>query len=926
METQSGLPVGVAALVGRARERAKVAELVGEARVVTLTGSGGCGKTRLAVEVANDVSAGFLDGASWVSLQGVSDPKLVAGAVATAVGVGERSGEALLDTLTGQLRARHLLLVLDNCEQVVGACAELVGGLSSACPQLQVLATSRTPLAIEGEATFEVGPLPVPAPDARSVNTVATRDAARLFEVRARQVQADFRIDEENAAEVVEICRRLDGIPLAIELAAARVRVLAPDQIAAGLSDRFGLLTGGLRGAPARQQTLEASVDWSYELLDEAQRVALARLSVFAGSFELDAVAAIVAGDGIDESEVLDLLAGLVEQSMVAVVERGGRARYRLLETIRVYARRRLAELDDPDRVRDRHLAFYVQLAGRAQEGLTGGQPEPWIARLAADLDDLRTAMDWAVASGELPALLGITEPIFRFWWERGLYWEVQRRLEAAVDAPGATGDEQLRGVVVAASLALASNQWAHAHRLADRAVEVARADGVGDGLAAGLSMRAASGATSGRSTSDQVDADVAQAVQLAERHEDASTRAYVLAMAGTALVVGREIDAGCRLSEQAVEVCETHELVLQLPSVHTVLGVWLVWAGELDRARRHARRGLELARQVGRPPFEALGLAGLGAVAVLQGDHDTAQDHLSEGHAVMRRHGLSETAHDLFVCEWLALSACASGDLETARAEAGSKVRVGRGGGSRRHQAMGEWLLGVAAQVEERQGQAREHLEACRSLSTDPRIPLPLGRSLLGLAQLAEQHGDLDTAWELAHDSLEVLDGYGDRVGGAAALETIAALAVGQDDPQRSLRLLAASQRFQTDTGIVRFPLDADRFDRAREAACAAVEDTAATACWEAGGQLSLADAVAYARRGRGQRQRPKIGWASLTPAEREVLDLVAQGYTNAEIGTRLFISVNTVKTHLSRVYAKVDVDGRADLARQAARRMGSA
>jgi hypothetical protein len=289
---------------------------------------------------------------------------------------------------------------------------------------------------------------------------------------------------------------------------------------------------------------------------------------------------------------------------------------------------------------------------------------------------------------------------------------------------------------------------------------------------------------------------------------------AYVLAMAGTALVVGRAIDAGCRLLEQAVEVCKTHELVFQLPSIHTTLGVWLVWAGELDRARRRARRGLELARQVGRPAFEALGLAGLGAAAVLQGDRDSAQDHLSEGHAVMQRNGLRETSQDLYVCEWLALSACASGDLETARAEAESKVRVGRGGGSRRHEAVGEWLLGVAAQVEERHGQARTHLEASRTLSTDPRVPLPLGRSLLGLAQLAVQHGDLDKPWELAHDSLEVLDDYGDRVGAAAALETLADLAVDHDDPERSLRLLAASQRFHTDTGIVRFPLEARHFD----------------------------------------------------------------------------------------------------------------
>ena len=276
-----------------------------------------------------------------------------------------------------------------------------------------------------------------------------------MFEVRARQVAADFRIGDDNASAVAEICRRLDGIPLAIELAAARVRVLAPGQIAAGLSDRFGLLTGGVRGAPARQRTLEASLDWSYDLLDDVQRLALARLSVFAGSFELDAAEAVVGGDGIDSDDVLDLVAALAAQSMLQVVERHGRARYRLLETIRVYARQRLSELDDPDRVRDRHLEFHVGLAGRAHTGLTGGQPEPWMARLAADLDDLRAAMDWAAESGDLRGLVDITEPIVRFWFERGLFGEVHRRLHDAVEGPGVRDDERVRGLTTAALLAL---------------------------------------------------------------------------------------------------------------------------------------------------------------------------------------------------------------------------------------------------------------------------------------------------------------------------------------------------------------------------------------------------------------------------------------------------------------------------------------
>jgi DNA-binding CsgD family transcriptional regulator len=284
--------------------------------------------------------------------------------------------------------------------------------------------------------------------------------------------------------------------------------------------------------------------------------------------------------------------------------------------------------------------------------------------------------------------------------------------------------------------------------------------------------------------------------------------------------------------------------------------------------------------------------------------------------HAGKRHH------YGMWLRHWLSLWAYASGDMEAARATAEQIVRFGRGGGSRLDEAIGEWLLGLVARSQERHDDARTHLESSRALSTDPRLPQTLGWSLLGLAELAREVGDFDEAWELAHDSLGILDDYGDRVGAAAALEQVADLAVARDDPERAVRLLAASQRFHEETGVARFPFQAGRFDRALNSARAALDPTAAAACWDAGSELSQGDAVAYARRGRGERGRPQIGWASLTPTEREIVQLVAQGHANAEIGERLFISVHTVKKHLSHVYAKVGLDSRAELVAQAAHR----
>jgi predicted ATPase len=343
-QPENNLPLQLTGLVGREREISEVGRLLGEARLLTLTGPGGSGKTRLALAVASEVVEEYEDGAWLVELAPLSDPELVPEAVASVLGVREATGSPLLETLADHVRSRTILLVLDNCEHLIEACAGLVEELLRSCPNISILATSREALGVEGETIFVVPPLSLPDPRRLpAVDGLSHYEAARLFVERARALRPSFALTEQNAVAVAQICHRLDGMPLAIELAAARVRVLSVEQIAKRLEDSFALLTGG-RSTLAHHGILGATMDWSHDLLSEEERVLFRRLSVFAGSFALEVAETVGSGGGIGEGEVLDLLSSLVNKSLVLVTERDGEARFRMLETVRQYASDKLEE------------------------------------------------------------------------------------------------------------------------------------------------------------------------------------------------------------------------------------------------------------------------------------------------------------------------------------------------------------------------------------------------------------------------------------------------------------------------------------------------------------------------------------------------------------------------------------------------------
>jgi predicted ATPase/class 3 adenylate cyclase len=439
------LPLQVTSFVGREREVAEVREALAAYRLVTLTGPGGVGKTRLALEAAAGLLEVYPDGVWLVDLAPLADGALVPQAVAAAVGVREAPGRPLLATLTDALRPKRVLLVLDNCEHLVEACARSAEALLRGCPQVRILATSREPLGLAGERPRRIPSLALP--DTRrlpSPEGLGAYEAVRLFAERASTVQPRFAVTEQNARAVAEICQRLDGIPLALELAAARVRVLPVEQLLGRLEDRFAVLTGGGRTALPRQQTLRASVDWSYDLLTGQERMLFARLAVFAGGWTLEAAEAVGAGDGIGADGVLELLTGLADRSLVVVEEQpDGTARYRLLETLRQYAARKLAaRAGAVAAVRERHAACYLDLAARvaarAGAGAPAGATAAALDALAPEHENLRAALRWYRDGGRAGESLALAGALSAFWWRGGHLTEGRDWLGAALALPGA--------------------------------------------------------------------------------------------------------------------------------------------------------------------------------------------------------------------------------------------------------------------------------------------------------------------------------------------------------------------------------------------------------------------------------------------------------------------------------------------------------
>ncbi|MBK7975157.1 MAG: tetratricopeptide repeat protein [Deltaproteobacteria bacterium] len=591
----NNLPVQLTHFIGRERSLAELTELLARSRLVTLTGSGGAGKTRLSLQLGGELLERFSHGVWFVELAPIADEREIAQAVATALGIVVAPGRPVLEVLAARLAGEERLVIVDNCEHVVHAAAEVVSSLLAASPRSRVIATTREPLRVPGEATYRVPSLAMVDPEEdASFAELARSEAVKLFVDRAMQVASTFTLGEHNVAVVADICRRLDGIPLAIELAAARASSLTPEQIADRLGDRFRLLTRGARVALPRQQTLRALIDWSHDLLDERERTALRRLAVFAGGFTLEAAEAVCAGGDVDGYDVVDLLTNLIEKSLV--VHEPDRGRYRLLETIRAYALERLKDSGEEGAVRDLHLEHFLALAERAPETAHAGDAGAWLA-FDADLENLVTVHSWCdQAPRHVEAGLRLVVALAGYLRQRGRLDQGRRLIRQALARPGTEPRTLLRckALYELVRFAFSMGRYAEAEGAARESLAIARELGADDSAAVVLRYLAGIEATHGNFALSREHS--AEAVAIARRLGDPETLGMTLTTAAELLRYRREHDAAQPLYEEVIECWRRVD-----DRANTSIAL-------LNVAMNHVGRG-EPERSIG-PTREALALA----------------------------------------------------------------------------------------------------------------------------------------------------------------------------------------------------------------------------------------------------------------------------------------------------------------------------
>jgi predicted ATPase/DNA-binding CsgD family transcriptional regulator len=903
------LPAQLTSFIGRAAELAQVRALAGGARLVTLTGSAGCGKTRLGLQALAGLAGDHADGAWLVELAALSDPAQVAASIAAALPVARQGSFAAPAELAAAVRAKDLIILLDNCEHLIRGCAEVAECLLRGCPQVVILATSREPLGVPGEVTWRVPSLSFPAAGAAGVAELAGFEAVQLFVDRAGHARPGFELTGENAAAVAEICARLDGIPLAIELAAAQVRVLPAGQIAGALQDRLGLLAGGARTALPRQQTLEASIRWSYALLAEPERRLLQRLSVCAGGFTLEAAETIGADGPADAGQVLGLVSQLADKSLILPGGEGSDGRFGMLESIRDYAARRLAESGTTGRARQRHLDFFFGYARRRP----GERDGPYRERLRSDYANLRQALEWAAGRDD-PRLLELATALVAYWSASTRLAEARQWLQTAI-ATVTTGDAALRARALGGLAQVAGLAFDFPTAAAAGAESLAMLRELDDKPGMVVALTSLGFIAAPLAQPDSGLAYLTEAAALAGELGDDAAQAYALALIGRSAINHPGDRPAARAAlRRALELARTCGDVRTEGIAVCELGVLAALDGNPVQAMPYLAEALRLLSAGGDVFFRSLCLVCMVHFHGLSGDTSRADAACSELDAITSEMGAAALYYVHWARGWAAF--CRGDWAEAIRAYTAELSYPGPVGLAGFPTAVLAWSQLRAGQADQARQRTDEFLSTHDPARSCPALPLAVR------ALTARADGDGELADDLAHRAL--LASTDDPFGQVASwiCLVIAAPIIG-DRGRHTLaaQLAAAAAGFARRIGMVPLPAAEDLLTSVRARCREALGDEPFSRAETEGAGMSLADAAAYASRGRGARGRPATGWASLTPTELRVAAAVTDGLSNPKIAERLLITRRTVTTHLTSIYRKLGVSTRAELAATATR-----
>lgn len=910
-DRRHNLPHLPSSFVGRCAEVADLSALLGYSRLVTVTGPGGMGKTRLALRVAARVASRFPSGVWLVELASLSDPARLPGAV-SAVLPGANSGADLptAEDIAARIADQEMLIVIDSCEHLVDACAHLVELLLKSCPALGVLTTTREPLGIAGEHVSALGPLALPAADAVDAAAVAASGAGELFVRRAAATSPGFTLTDETAPTVAELCRRLDALPLALELAAARVASLTVTEILERLDDRLVLLNAGSRTAHERHRTLAGAFEWSHDLLTPTEATLLRRLAVFAG-WTIDAAEAVCAGGDVEPTDVVDLMAALVNKSLVVRDAGDARVRYRLLETVRLWAAEKLDAAPEEADVRRRHAVWCLAVA-EAAEAKAGRKQA--VEQLDVEHDNLSAALAWARSGEESAVGVPLAIALVPYWQAKGLVREGVAWLDwaivAAASCPVPVQARALRGAGMLHGLL---GDIGSALPLLEQSVALTVTTG-SDGAAC-----------------------------------NCNPMTLMFRNPRQALPTLEERIAFCR---RTADTKGLSHLFLTCGQAHFFLA-------DAAQARLHFEELVRLGREEADGIALRSGLFGLARVAFLEGDFATAELNVTEARAMAEAEGDLDDGGTALA--FLGDLARARGDwaqsrdlLETAERMARattSPLSIARamyllarlaeweGGHSpeelealfERSLTLGQasgapayhevrCLIGVGSATEARadataaRGAILESLEKAQAFD-DPQATAMAFDHLSGLAAV---QGKPDEAWMLACRGLELHHRIGALPGVVSSLELVAGLATAGGRHEFAGRLLGCASTAREAHGYARSHGEQLRHDADIVALRSGLGTTVFTTAWAEGVASSLDEAVVYVLRGRGSRDRPASGWESLTPAERDVVRLVREGLTNPDVGRRLFISPRTVGHHLTHVFDKVGVRSRHALIKE--------